>query len=183
LGIATDITERHHVLEGMEARIRERTQALERTNQSLLREIAARARMEQDMQLFRDLIDRSNDEFTVIDGETGQIVDANQKACDNLGFPYGELVKKKIWETRAMFPADFTWEKEVEGLKAKGAKIVELRHKQADGSLIPVEVSTKYVELGGKGYVVAVVRDLTRRTTPQAAKKETNFGWFSGQLR
>ena len=40
--------------------------------------------------------------------------------------------------------------------------IVEAHHRRKDGSTFPVEINIKYVHLG-RGYIVAVVRDITQR--------------------
>jgi PAS domain S-box-containing protein len=54
------------------------------------------------------------------------------------------------------------WPDIVEDIKKTGFKNVYGRHRRKDGSTFPVEVNARYINLN-RGYMVAVVRDITER--------------------
>ena len=52
----------------------------------LARDITERKQTEQELILFRTLLDRSNDAIEVVDPVTLRFLDVNQKACSDLGY-------------------------------------------------------------------------------------------------
>ncbi len=125
------------------------------------RDITERKRSEEELRLFRELIDHSNDAVEVIEPETGRFLDVNRKACDDLGYDRDELRKMTIFDIDAELDQEkFSMlGREIEKTKSI---IVEARHRRKDQSSFPVEVSISAVTLG-RTYAVSVVRDITER--------------------
>ena len=123
--------------------------------------ITARKHAEEASGLFRALIDQSNDAIEVIDPQTGDFLDSNQKAWRDLGYSREEFLSMTLFDIdpnfdRAAFAASN------ESLLESGFRILESQHRRADGSVFPVEVNVTRVQLD-QSYVVAVVRDITER--------------------
>lgn len=142
-----------------------RLRMLVRTKTSALEtEIAEHEKAQDSLILFKNLLDRSNDAIFVIDPETGSFVDVNDKACSSLGYTREELLNMRTSDIAAIVPDDSSWKAHVAEVKDRGYLIFEERHKRKDGTLLPVEVNVKYIEVEKGSYMLAVARDLTERT-------------------
>lgn len=117
--------------------------------------ITARKQAEEASQLFRTLMDQSNDAIEVLDPDTGRFLDSNEKAWRDLGYSREEFLSLSLSDVDSGFdqPAD---------LQESEFRILESRHTRKDGSTFPVEVNVKRVQLD-RGYIVSVVRDITER--------------------
>ena len=123
------------------------------------------------LQLFRALINQSNDAVEVVDADTFCFLDVNDKACKDLGYTREELLRMTV------FDIDPNRERSRQGeflekLRAEGYFVSESVHRRKDGSTFPVEVSIRYVQLNN-GYLVAVARDITERKRSEEAFRES----------
>ncbi|MDP2682445.1 MAG: PAS domain S-box protein, partial [Deltaproteobacteria bacterium] len=64
----------------------------------IFRDITERKRAEQELALFRALLDRSNDAIEVVDPETGRFLDMNEKALLDLNYSREELPFLRVWD-------------------------------------------------------------------------------------
>jgi PAS domain S-box-containing protein len=127
----------------------------------MVADVTERKHAEQSLQLFRMLIDQSNDAFEVIDPETLRFIDFNAKACLDLGYSRQELLSLSIYDIDPNVDQSMFAKLSVK-LRDPGSVIFESLHRRKDGSTFPVEVSTKYVQLD-RIYAVSVARDITAR--------------------
>ena len=134
----------------LELKVEERTTELLEVNKKL--------------QLFRDQIDQSNDAIFVTDPETAIILDANEKACNSLGYARDELINMRMMDIEVTFPDLDSWKNYITAIKNKKyiapCEGINIRK---DGTTFPIEASDKIVTYNGKMYLVAVVRDITDR--------------------
>ncbi|MBE0652115.1 MAG: PAS domain S-box protein [Bacteroidales bacterium] len=124
-------------------------------------DITERKRSEESLKLFRSLIDKSNDAIEVVDPETGRFLDANERACTDLGYTREELLKLSVFD----IDPDRKWKnfkQVIKALRHSDSTIIETTHIKKDGTIFPVEVNVNIVELE-KTYLIAVVRDITVR--------------------
>ncbi|MGM0592619.1 MAG: PAS domain S-box protein, partial [Halobacteriota archaeon] len=63
---------------------------------AVFEDITERKAREQQLELFRTLLDESNESVFVSDAETARIVDVNETACDELGYEREELLSLRI---------------------------------------------------------------------------------------
>ncbi|MBI5787246.1 MAG: PAS domain S-box protein [Candidatus Schekmanbacteria bacterium] len=126
-------------------------------------DITERKQAEEDLKLFRYLIDQSNDAIFVIDPKTGKFLDVNQHACKMLKYPCQELLTLGIDEIEINNPELHSWEEYIKKIRREGHLIVEGVQKRKDGTRFPVEMSIKYITHAKQDYLVALGRDITRR--------------------
>ncbi len=126
-------------------------------------EVTERKQAERSLQLFRNLIEQSNDAIFVAEAETSRILDVNARACSSLGYTARELLSMITTDIEAILPDHPSWKAHTDEVKNRENIVLEGRHKRKDGSSFPVEVSVKYVTMDRKNYIVAVARDLTER--------------------
>jgi PAS domain S-box-containing protein len=124
-------------------------------------DISARKLAEESMALFRKLMDGSNDAIEVLDPETLQFLDVNEKACLDLGYSRQEMLSMTV------FDIDPTLDQSRhtlvdQKLRDSGFAIMESHHRRRDGSTFPVELNIKHIQLD-RDYIVTMVRDITER--------------------
>ena len=123
-----------------------------RARQEQLR--ASRNHLEALFELSPDLI--------VVHDESGKIVEANQRAHEELGYEPSELVGKKVWDVDATADPERArsfWQ----DLPPDTPRRFEGRLKRADGSTFPVEVHLIRLNLDGEDRFVGLDRDITEQ--------------------
>ena len=123
-------------------------------------EIIKRKQVEDKLKLFRALLDQSDDAIEIIDPATSCFIDVNEGACRELGYSREELLSMKVHDIDPEFAKNP--EKIQEVLKKTGQARVETIHQRKDGSILPVEVNIKRIELD-KPYGLAITRNITAR--------------------
>ncbi|AEH39102.1 PAS domain S-box protein [Halopiger xanaduensis] len=126
------------------------------------RDITERKEREEELELFRTLLDNTYDSVLVIDPPTGRFLDANETACQRLGYDRDELLELTVPDMDHVFADLEEWRSHVEDVKNEGAVTIEGEHERKDGSTYPAEVNVSYIELD-REYMVAVARDITER--------------------
>ena len=159
-GMAHDVTEQ-----------RETEKLLRDLSERLLSKVRENERTIRELKLFRTLVDQSNDTIEVVDPQTLRFLDANQKACTDLGYSREELLALGIFDIDSAATESST-AKVVEELRKSGSLVMESVHRRKDGSTFPVEISLKQVHLE-RDYVVAIARDLTERQQAEEALKKS----------
>ena len=94
--------------------------------------------------------------------EDGTLTYYNQAACDLLGYARAEMAGLTVYDIdRKYRPESWAaaWQRMVPGEK----RVYEWWQQSKDGREIPVEISSNFVVLDGRGYNVSFVRDITDR--------------------
>jgi PAS domain S-box-containing protein len=137
-----------------------------------VQDIAERKQRERSLDLFRSLIDQSNDALEIIDLESLRFLDINEKAWRDLGYSREELLSLTIYDVDPN--ANAATSKRVDELcDQAGFAILESVHRRKDGSVFPVEINIKRVTLEDRHYYVSVARDITERKQAQQALRES----------
>jgi PAS domain S-box-containing protein len=137
-----------------------------------VQDITGRKEHERSLDLFRSLIDQSNDALEIVDSESFRLLDVNEKACRNLGYSRDELLSLTIRDLDPNVSDDHIREVQQRCDRA-GFAMFESMHRRKDGSVFPVEVNVKPVRLEDKVYYVNVARDITERRQTQQALRES----------
>jgi PAS domain S-box-containing protein len=127
----------------------------------VLQDVTDRNQAERSLKLFRTLIDHSNDAVEVIDPETFQFLDVNQKACEDSGYAREELLSMTVFDIDPEIDEPHRV-RVVNELRDSGFVVQQIVHRRKDGSTFPVETSMKFVELD-RNYIIAVSRDISER--------------------
>ena len=134
--------------------------------------IAERKKAEEKMQLFRNLIERSNDCIFVVEPKWGRFMDVNNRACDSLGYTQKEFLNEVTFrEIDESIPDDYSWRKQIEELKQKGDVVKEAEYRRKDGTSFFVETSLKFVTQEKQDYIIAIARDIAERKRAEAKLK------------
>lgn len=123
---------------------------------------------------FRHLFESANDAIYLVDAESLNIIDCNQKALELDGYSHGEITAMKMFE---LYPED---EREQLDLRhgevlRKGSytSVTSHHHVRKDSILVPVEISSSLVQTGGRKLIMNIVRDVSKRKALEKEREET----------
>lgn len=143
--------------------------------QGVMIDITRRRRAEEDVrrsqERFRQLVEHAADALLVHDLD-GRIIDANQRACDSLGYNRDELLKLSVQDIEVNLGAE-TFSLMGERLACGEPVTFDGINRRKDGTVFPVEVRLGLFETDGSQFVLAVVRDVTERRLAETALRES----------
>lgn len=133
-----------------------------------------------------ELVENSVDSIFLVDIQTQKIMFTNKYAAQRFGYTVTELVGKDINEIAVMNEPSMDTDSNIWMSNVSGAWVTEGNYRHKDGHLIPVEVSTRFVEVDGRDLTQNFVRNISARKAKaekslrQALEKErvnllTNF--------
>jgi PAS domain S-box-containing protein len=126
---------------------------------------------------YRTLIESANDAVFIHeigeDGMPGPFVEVNEVACNRLGYSREELARMGPMELDDPRYRDRISEA-MERLLKDGHALFETAQIARDGRSIPVEVSTRVLELKGKRLLFSIVRDISERKRAEEVKLRLN---------
>ena len=112
---------------------------------------------------YRILFDLAADCLMILDLD-GTIMDINRTGLEQRGYTRDEMVGMHI---TLLDPPEFAAKvpKRLEDVEKRGFSVFESAHMRKDGSVIPVEINTRVIELDGKKVMFSVIRDIAGRKT------------------
>ncbi len=129
-------------------------------------DIAERKQAEENLKLFRTLLDHSSDAIEVIDPLTMRFLDVNETNCRILGYSREEMLALSVFDIDTVFTPELGKTIEAQ-LRQTGSAHFETVQRRKDGSTFPVEVNATRVELD-KPYLLSIARDITERKAAEA---------------
>ncbi len=135
------------------------------------RDITERKRTEEALreseEKYRLLVEASTDAI-FLETLEGYVLDCNRATCKMFGYEKEELVGLTVADLVPDEVAKILPDVITEHLTTGGI-FIEARNKRKDGSIFPVEVSTRLINIGGQQLVIAHVRDITERKRAEEA--------------
>ncbi|MCH8165037.1 MAG: PAS domain S-box protein [Planctomycetes bacterium] len=95
-------------------------------------------------------------------GPDARFVYVNAAATRALGYSRDELLSMTVPDIDPKFPAE-AWADHWQEVKQRGSFHLESLHRAKDGRIFPVEITVNYLELAGKAFNCACVREITER--------------------
>jgi PAS domain S-box-containing protein len=136
-------------------------------------DISERRKAQEELQLFRALLDQSNDSIEVIDPGSGQFLDVNENALAQHGYSRAEFLALRVADLDPM-QKEADWPRHAERIHAAGALSGDGIHRRRDGTTFPVEFSSRWVRLD-RDYIVSVVRNVTTRKQAEAERQNVEI--------
>ncbi|MDD5207856.1 MAG: PAS domain-containing protein [Elusimicrobiales bacterium] len=140
----------------------------------VINDITALKKANDDLALFRKLLETSNDAIFIVNPEDGSFLDFNETACRRLGYRRDTLLRMGVPDIQSTVPSHGDWEKLRGKIKASGHLFIEGRHIRADGTSFPVEISATHSVVDGSEYFYASARDITERKRLEEAMQEAD---------
>ncbi|MBE0584044.1 MAG: PAS domain S-box protein [Desulfofustis sp.] len=104
----------------------------------------------------------------------GNILCANRKACNSLGYLQAELVGMSINDIDPVMDGE-RWPQAWKTLTDDGSLTIESRHRRKDGTIFPVAVTATLIDFEGSQYCMALSNDITERKRVEDSLRLTQF--------
>lgn len=117
----------------------------------------------------RILVDQSHDGIVVLD-QQGQVVEANQRYAQMLGYTMDEVRQLHVWDWEARYERAQI-EQMIQTIGPSGAHF-ETQHRRKDGSIFDVEISSNGAVIDGQKLIFGVCRDISARKRAERALRE-----------
>jgi PAS domain S-box-containing protein len=124
------------------------------------------ARVAEETARRRILIEQSNDGIVVLN-DKGEVIEANQKYADMLGYSMNEFLQLHVWDWDNRYPHEDVIEL-LKNTDESGIRF-ETSQRRKDGSFIDVEVSSNGTIFNGQKLIFCVCRDITERKQAELA--------------
>lgn len=111
---------------------------------------------------FEYLTQYANDIILVAD-DNGRITEANDRAVSAYGYTRDELRQMQIWDLRPSTDDLSAFHEQISHFRESGGLTFETTNRRKDGSIFPVEISARAIELEGVNYLQGIIRDITER--------------------
>jgi len=122
-------------------------------------------------QKYRNLFNNAPDAIFVIDPVNHRILDANENAAHQLGYTRDELCQLNLSDFNLPENAEPN-RKFVQQNLDKGEIDFETVHVRKDGTQMPIEVTSRRIEIAGRTVVQSFVRDISERNVAAAALRQ-----------
>jgi len=136
----------------------------------IIRDITALRQAEDIRKRYELMAAESRDIILFVNFDDGRIVEANKAAMRAYGFSRTELLSMSISDLRAP-KHNHLLGPQLSEANARGT-LFESEHARRDGTLFPVEVSSRGVDVGGKRILISIVRDINERKKFEASQRQ-----------
>ncbi len=142
---------------------------------SIWRDITERKRIEEALrdseEKFRTLFESANDGLFLVDMH-GRLLDINGAAHRRLGYTKEEMLSMTLSQLDHPSYRPLIKERFRE-VTEHGQTVFESAHLRKDGTLMPVEINARLIEMNGEKVVFSVIRDITGRKRSEDALRES----------
>ena len=115
----------------------------------------------EDKTAFRSIIETSLDGFLIASAVDGRFLDVNHAFTTILGYDRTQMLTMSVFDIQALKPPEEVRRIMASIIKKPGVEVRHRnQHRRANGSMVEVEFSVRYLDIQG-GIFVAFVRDMT----------------------
>lgn len=162
--------------ETLQTELEERSSQLAELKKAWSERLERESERQEELGLFRDLMDRAGEAIFITDPATGRFLDVNNTACRWLGRSREELLTLTINDVELHFPVqtrETIEEHVVDTRNTMRPRVLDNGfHRRRDGSTFPVEVAIARRNLDRGDYILAVAREINSRKRTEAALRE-----------
>jgi len=138
--------------------------------QLLVRDITQQKKAEDELKFLAFLLDNATDSIHALDMK-GTIIYVNESVIKSTGYSKEELIGNSI---NILNPPDETdlVPLRIQKIAEQGFARFEATHIRKDGTLFPIEVFARVIEIGGQNFIIAIDRDITERKKTESLLTE-----------
>ncbi len=148
-------------------------QSLAQVEHTVLELELSQEALQESEQKYRILFEDATDAILVSDPLTRRLIDVNQNATDSLGYSRAELLQMTIDNVSAGTADDETTSL-IQQMEVGAHVVFNHSLKRKDGASVPVEISSRLIDLGGRKVIQSFVRDITERIKAEEKIRRAN---------
>ncbi|MEZ5334982.1 MAG: PAS domain S-box protein [Methanolobus sp.] len=114
------------------------------------------------LELYKKLINRSNDYILVLDTVSKKLIYASERVIQDLGYSESEIMEKDVFDSDCFMKALDILDV-IRKASDEGTYVVCSEFVRKNGTVFPVDISFSFVENEGKIYMVLIGRDVTEQ--------------------
>ena len=111
---------------------------------------------------YRTLFEQSTDSIIIIDVDSGELLELNEKAYKSLGYTRDEF-KKIFLSDIEVVESHEEISAHIKKIKNESIDIFETKHKTKAGDIRDILVKVKSITISGKEYIQCILNDITER--------------------
>ncbi|MFA4876990.1 MAG: PAS domain S-box protein [Methanoregula sp.] len=123
---------------------------------------------------YRRLFETAQDAILILDGDCGEIIDANRFILDMLGYPLDYFTGKHLWELGFIADKSIAQNAFIELNKNGYVRYEDLPLERKDGQRMDVEFISNAYFVGNKKIIQCNIRDITERKQAEVEKERTS---------
>jgi len=153
-----------HVIENARA-VRDnngRTLYYEGTAENITERKKAEEALRESEQRYRAIFEQAADSIVLIDVETGELIEFNDRAHENLGYTREEFRNLKIPDFEVVESPEET-RKHLENIVRTGADTFETKQRTKDGEIRDIQIRSRAISIREKDFVQSIWHDITER--------------------
>jgi len=131
----------------------------------------------QNQTISRALLDGIPDAVYVIDPETSNIVDCNRHAYEDLLLTRDQVLQHSVLSLQTSIHGLPAWSEIVGVIREQAPYRFIGSHLRADGSELPVEITTDVARIDGREVFISVARDIRRRQAVNSTISPSGDSW------
>lgn len=112
----------------------------------------------------------ANDLIILLD-DGFHFLEINERVIDSYGYTKDELIGMHATQLRAPETKGL-FEEQIKPISVTGKVLFETVHQRKDGTKFPVEISLRAIDVDGKRFYQAIIRDITERKKLEEQAKE-----------
>ncbi|MBN1397459.1 MAG: PAS domain S-box protein, partial [Bacteroidetes bacterium] len=110
---------------------------------------------------FDHIIKYANDSILLVD-MSGRIIEVNDQACRMYGYSREEMLHLHISDIRSQKDSHHD-DRELKQVEERIGLVYEAEHLRKDGTIFPVEISSRFIKIEEKRFYQSIIRDITER--------------------
>ena len=133
---------------------------------------------------YQEIFNASSDAVFLYDVKNGAVLDANEASEQMYGYTREEMLNLNVGDLsagqRPYTPKDAAWLAKLAA--AEGPQVIEWRAKRKDGEKFWIEASIRSTDIGGRGRILATIRDISSRKDLERQLRQAQKMEAVGQL-
>jgi PAS domain S-box-containing protein len=119
---------------------------------------------------FDHIIKYAND-IIMLSNMDGRIVEVNDQACRTYGYTRDEMFQLNIRDIRTLESISQS-EMQMKQVEKQNGMVFESEHRRKNGTVFPVEDSSRFIKIEGVRFYQSIIRDITERKRIEQAMQE-----------
>ncbi len=115
-----------------------------------------------------DYLSKYANDIILLADQADRIIEANDRAVTAYGYTREELLRLSLRDIEVREPRQDPLPR-MEQVREQNGFIFEAVHRRNDGTIFPVEVSSRLIDRGNASFVQSIIRDITERKKAESA--------------